>query len=122
VLQLKLGWDISQKCNILRLAFHFKMSHNISSSTWLLGEGNLYFQPSPALPERAGAEQDSGQAGLSLTAARHGSSAKPWRRGARRGIFGMAHPPGAIPGEPNETIRAVFSRRQVETRLQTLLR
>lgn len=39
MLQLKLGWGISQKCNILRLPFHFKMSHhNNSSSRWLLGE------------------------------------------------------------------------------------
>lgn len=87
MLQLKLGWDISQKCNILRLPFHFKMSHNISSSTWLLGKGNLYFQPSLALPERAGAGQDSGQAGLSLTAGRYGSSVKPgWFGGEARDL------------------------------------
>lgn len=69
MLQLKLGWGVSPKCNILRLPFHFKMGHNIPSSAWLTGEGNLRFQASLALPTGAGAGQDSGQAGLSLMAA-----------------------------------------------------
>lgn len=52
MLQLKLGWNISQKRNIRRLPFHFEMSRNSSSSTRPLWEDKSHFHP--PLPPSSG--------------------------------------------------------------------
>lgn len=83
MLQLKLGWDISPKRNILRLPFHFKMSHNISSSARLLegmegGEVICIFNPLSLCR--------SGQ-GQGRARGRYGGSVKPrWFGGEVRDV------------------------------------
>lgn len=54
MLQLKLGWNISQKGNIRRLPLHLETSHNCSSSTQPLWEDNCHFHSSPPPSDAAG--------------------------------------------------------------------
>lgn len=87
MLQLKLGWGISQKCNILRLPFHFKMSHNISSSTWLFSTLSCF----------PGAGRGRGRLG---SCCRYGSLVKPQRFGGEArdlcGVPSYRRNPGGI--------------------------
>lgn len=54
MLQLELGWNISQKGNIRRLQLHLETSHNCSSSTQPLWEDNCRFHLSPPPSDAAG--------------------------------------------------------------------
>lgn len=90
MLQLKLGWDISQKCNILRLPFHFKMSHNIPIHMALFD---------PLLLSRSGQGQGRTRGRLG-SCCRYGSLVKPQRFGGEardlRGVSSYRRNPGGI--------------------------